>query len=477
MKLVWFRNDLRVHDNPALSDAVGSGESVLALFVHTPEQDRQTHHESFAKQALRLASLRELASALADLAIPLIWRQCPSYQEVPDCLASVCQRYAVDQLFFNSELLLNEQRRDHACRQRLEGEGVAVQTRHCETIIRPGQIRTQTDQMYKVFTPYKRSWIERLQQQGFEVRAIPDACARAARLDDDEALPDWQALIETSGSPGYRDDLWPAGEQAALARLRSFIEGKVDDYAEQRNTPSVAGTSGLSMYLAIGCLSPTQCLAALQSAHEGQESLFDDVWLSELIWREFYREIIHARPELVRGKAFNDKALDQWGDYPDRLAAWQEGRTGFPIVDAAMRQLNQTGWMHNRLRMVAAQFLNKLCWVDWRCGERYFMQTLIDGDFASNNGGWQWCSSTGADSVPYFRIMNPTAQSKTHDPDGTFIRRFVPELDTLDSKAIHCPTDQARADLGYPGPIIDYASARREALEQLSSHGGRPHAR
>ncbi|MCY1406591.1 Deoxyribodipyrimidine photo-lyase [compost metagenome] len=275
--------------------------------------------------------------------------------------------------------------------------------------------------------------------------------------------------------PASLSDLWPAGETEAHDRLQRFIDEAVDDYQLQRDFPAVAGTSQLSPYLAAGVISPRQCLLRALGHNHGE---FDSgnsglvTWINELIWREFYKHILNGYPRVSRHRAFRQEteALP-WRHAPDELKAWQEGRTGIPIIDAAMRQLLATGWMHNRLRMIVAMFLTKNLLIDWREGERFFMRHLIDGDLAANNGGWQWSASTGTDAVPYFRIFNPVSQSRRFDSQGWFIKRWLPELADTDEKNIHSPMPPAQlfATSNYPQPIVDLGSSRQRALNAFKN--------
>lgn len=264
--------------------------------------------------------------------------------------------------------------------------------------------------------------------------------------------------------------LWPAGEDEALQRLQRFADEQLEWYDQQRDFPVVPGTSQLSAYLAAGVISPRQCLHAAMTINRGEFASGNPgavCWISELLWREFYKHILVGYPRVSMGRAFRreTEAL-AWRHAPEELAAWQEGRTGLPIIDAAMRQLRDTGWMHNRLRMIVAMFLTKNLLIDWREGERWFMRHLIDGDLAANNGGWQWSASTGTDAAPYFRIFNPLSQSAKFDPEGRFLRHWLPELASLNKRDIHNP--DALGGLfgvaGYPRPMVDLSKSRERAL-------------
>ena len=454
-KLVWFRQDIRVNDNPALHHAAKSGE-VIAIYIEAKKQ-REQHHEAKAKVGLIYDSLLLLRETLNKLNIPLHIMTCEYFTDQTKLIKEVIKDHDVDAVFFNNEYPVNELERDSELVKDLEADGLEVNRFHGDMALEPNQVKNKQGDPYRVFTPYKKAWIEVHKTAPIEPLKEPEKQS----LDIKEQTTD-------DFSEEYREDLWPPGEKAALERVDRFL-GKVDQYKSKRDIPSVSGTSCISPYLTIGAISAKQCIHALLEHYEGDEQkLYGNTWFSELVWREFYRQILIDNPQITKHKAFNLSAKEVWVDNSEAFEAWKEGRTGFPIIDAAMRQLNQTGWMHNRLRMNAAMFLNKLCLVDWRLGEKYFMEKLIDGDFASNNGGWQWCSSTGADGAPYFRIMSPLSQSKRFDPKGDFIRKLVPELKELDDKSIHEPSVKQRENVGYPEPVIDYKAARKRALELLS---------
>src|SRR5476649_932740 len=317
--------------------------------------------------------------------------------------------------------------------------------------------------MYKVYTPFRRAFLERLAES--DSRSLP--APKARDIDGDVTL---HALTPFDYPQHDIGDDFPVGEDAARERLRRFCREQVQDYLEQRDLPAVDGTSSLSPYLAIGVLSPRQCFNRLRmECPEVLERRDGGAfgWLNELVWREFYRHLLVAWPMLCKHQPFIDWTdRVHWRHAPEDLQAWKEGKTGYPIVDAAMRQLNQTGWMHNRLRMIVAMFLIKDLLLDYRLGERYFMQNLIDGETAQNNGGWQWSASTGTDAQPYFRIFNPVAQSEKFDREGLFIKHWLPELAGLDKKAVHNPA--ALGGLfgvaGYPQPTVDLGRSRDRAL-------------
>jgi deoxyribodipyrimidine photo-lyase len=330
-------------------------------------------------------------------------------------------------------------------------------------ILPPGSVMTGNHEMYKVFTPFKNAWLRRLKE------SLPE-CASAPAQREGEKMPDATAMLDFDyPQQPFDASLFPATEKAAIAHLRHFCQHGAGEYDTQRDFPAIEGTSRLSACLTLGVLSPRQCLHRLLAEQpKALEGGPGAVWLNELIWREFYRHLMTYHPDLCKHRPFirwTDGV--SWQHDEKQLQAWQNGQTGYPIVDAAMRQLNETGWMHNRLRMITASFLVKDLLIDWRIGERYFISQLIDGDLAANNGGWQWAASTGTDAAPYFRIFNPTTQGQKFDAEGAFIRHWLPELAELPDKAIHDPwswADKQGVTLAYPRPVVDHKQARTATL-------------
>ncbi|WP_338878581.1 deoxyribodipyrimidine photo-lyase [Achromobacter veterisilvae] len=467
--LLWLRTDLRAHDNPALA-AAAEGGAATALFLAAPGQWRR-HGDAPAKVDFWLRNLRELSRELGRLGIPLKLLTVRDWSEAPDALAGFCRAHAIGHVHANAEWAVNERRRDEAVASGLRAMGVDWTLHHGASLLRPGTVLTGKGDCYRVFTPYARACRERL-------RTAPPRALPAPRP---QAPPAWRADPLPAAFEGFNapDDavraLWPAGEAAAGERLAAFADGVIDAYREQRDFPSLPATSCLSPYLAAGVLSPGQALRAALAANHGEldsGKAGAAAWIGELLWREFYQHLLAAHPALsMRQPMKPETAAVPWRQAPEDLRAWQQGRTGIPIVDAAMRQLLALGWMHNRLRMVAAMFLSKNLLIDWREGEAWFMSHLVDGDLASNNGGWQWSASTGADAVPYFRVFNPLSQSRRFDPDGAFLREWLPELAHLEARAIHDPSPMERAAAGYPLPIVDLAQSRLRALEAF---GGLP---
>ena len=460
--LVWFRADLRIHDNLALAAACRDKNAVvIGLFIATPQQ-WEAHAMAPRQAAFLWQNLQALHAALAQRGIPLYLRETGTFDDSLPLLKAFCEEHQVDALFYNYQYELNEHRRDLNVERGLEGK-VVCQGFDDSVLLPPGSVTTGSGEMYKVFTPFSNAFIRRLQE------GLPE-CVHAPNTREGGALSEPPALTPFNYPQEKVDDaLFPAGEQAALTRLRQFCQQKAAGYPDARDFPALDATSRLSACLALGVLSPRQCLHRLLAEQPGALTGGPGaVWLNELIWRDFYRHLLIAWPKLSRHKPFigwTEKV--RWQQSDDHFQAWREGKTGYPIVDAAMRQMNETGWMHNRLRMITASFLVKDLLIDWRRGERYFMTQLIDGDYAANNGGWQWAASTGTDAAPYFRIFNPTTQGEKFDAQGDFIRRWLPELRNIAGKAVHQPwawAEKQGVKLDYPRPIVDHKAARAATL-------------
>ncbi len=461
-QLVWFRNDLRVADNAALTAACKADDPVHACFVVTPEQ-WQEHDWSPARVQFVIAHANALAEDLAKLGIPMTFLQARRFDDSLEPLTQLCRDQNIARVHFNEEYGVNERRRDKALKQKLDDLDIETCKYRDQTVAPVGDILTQQGEPYSVFTPFSRrwrSWVDETQPAAFPIpKAIADP-VEPARLDE---IPDAfrdapPALVET-------------GEDAAHHQLEAFLSERAGAYKDDRDFPALDGTSQLSPYLANGVLSGRQCLLAARQA-QGMGGNQDGLttWISEIAWRDFYVNILYHYPRVSMHRAFKQEteAL-AWNPPGEQFEAWKEGRTGIPIVDAAMRQLNETGWMHNRLRMVTAMFLTKNLFIDWRLGEAYFMSKLVDGYLASNNGGWQWSASTGTDAAPYFRVFNPVTQSERFAPKGEFVRHWVPELAKLDNKRIHDPSKGGVIPGGYPRPIVDLKESRKEAIAKFQA--------
>lgn len=471
-RLIWFRSDLRVQDNSALNQAMGAGPSI-ALYLITPGQ-WQRHDDAPCKVDFWLRNLAQLSQALAALGVPLLIRRCDDWQAAPAVIAELCHAHEVCAVHVNEEYGVNESQRDRTVAAYLAQQAIDWYSHLDQIFFRPGSVLTRSGGYFQVYSQFRRVCYEHLHASLPAVQPTPRPQAPLPLPAD--PVP---TAVEGFATPSdLLRSLWPAGEQVAQQRLARFADEQVAYYQDERDFPAKPGTSQLSPYLAAGVLSPRQCLHAALAANKGE---FDSgnpgvvTWINELLWREFYKHILVGYPRVSMHRAFRlETEAVSWRQAPEELAAWQEGRTGLPIIDAAMRQLRETGWMHNRLRMIVAMFLTKNLLIDWRAGERFFMRRLIDGDLAANNGGWQWSASTGTDAAPYFRIFNPISQSQKFDPDGHFIRQWVPELAGLNKRDIHDPSALGGlfAPAGYPRPIVDMARSRQRALAAFKNLAG-----
>lgn len=459
--LVWLRHDLRVHDNPALFKAAELGQGTVAVYVHC---DAYVRLHTIAPVQLDFVRrhLHIMAKDLASLNIPLLIIRVQKPAEIAPELLRIAQSVQAEYCYFNAEYPLNELNRDIAVNQLLRDNGILVKRCHDRCVVPPGMIRNGQGDPYKVFTAFKKKWLQTMMPVAIKPLASPAkqpavSGVATASIDEINQLFSAHELRDLS-------ELWPAGENEAYRRLDLFIEKSLTHYLDQRDFPAIDGTSSLSPYFAVGSLSPRQAIAAVLAYTHGEwegGNAGANCWISELIWREFYQHVVVDYPQVCKRKAMQPHTeAFPWRYDKTLFAAWCEGKTGIPIVDAAMRQLNATGWMHNRLRMVVAMYLTKNCQIDWRWGEDYFMSQLIDGDFAANNGGWQWSASTGTDAAPYFRIFNPISQSERFDPNGDFIRKWIPEVAHLSNKHIHNPP----AMNNYPRPIVDLSASRKETI-------------
>ncbi|CAK3319898.1 deoxyribodipyrimidine photo-lyase [Vibrio crassostreae] len=474
--ILWIRRDLRIHDNPALVAAVENGVSI-AVFISTPQQWQQ-HHLAPIKADFIYRHLKQLESQLAEFGISLLHLKASDFDDQARQLIELYEQLDAKCVYANSEPEVDEQTRD----QQMISNGVNLQISSCDVMLPLGSVLNKQGEMFKVFTPFKNAWLKEVQVKGIICSPAPIVPAKLQQTQLQQTqrpqsqLPDDLKASRISADydfdfPRVDSSRWPLSQDVLGNVIPNFLTNKVNDYTRLRDIPSVKGTSGLSPYLAIGAVSPRWL--AIQLIQQQPDLLFDTQlpafsWLNELIWRDFYKHLMFHHPKLVKGANFQQKynGLDWYQDHPS-FKAWCEGKTGYPLVDAAMRQLVETGWMHNRLRMVVASFLTKHLLIDWRWGERFFMSHLIDGDFSANNGGWQWASSTGCDAQPYFRIFNPITQSEKFDPKGIFIRKYIPELQNIPDKHVHFPHDfiaKNGIDSEYWQPIVEHKQARLRAL-------------
>jgi deoxyribodipyrimidine photo-lyase len=473
MHLVWYRQDLRIQDHSALFHATSENKTV-ALVILSPSQWK-AHNESPTKFNLYLKQLKILQEQLNLKNIALHCIHTETWADIPNALYEFCNNYQITDIHFHTEVGVNEQTRDAKTATALYALDIQVHEYQDRTIFPLGSIRNQSGQPYQVFSAFKKKCMEQLligqfSQPYLDIQ-IQEKPTLFEQLNTD--LTSFESLY--SKQHQQIDALWPSGEDYAQQQLNEFIEDHLEYYHLERDLPHLNGTSQISTYLNLGILSIRQCLAALFAEsdqhvvlrHQGQE-----IWLNELLWREFYLHLMHDHPSLSKHQPFKKNTLNiPWRDAPEDLTAWQSGQTGIPIVDAGMRQMLATGWMHNRVRMICAMFLTKNLLIDWRLGEAWFMQNLIDGDLAANNGGWQWCASTGTDSAPYFRIFNPVSQSQKFDPEGAYIREWLPELAHLPTREIHNPyAKPTQTAFDYPHPIVDLKQSRLRAIETFKNY-------
>ena len=473
--LMWFRRDLRITDNAALHRALTTATQVSCAFVfdtdildRLPRADRRV--EFIHGSLLELDA--ELARANPCVAARLIVRQGKAVDEI----AALAARLQVDAVVANHDDDPYAVARDAAVRDRLSRQQCAFHTVKDHVIFERSELLTQAGAPYSVFTPYKKAWLNKV--DAFYLKAYPvERHATALAAAPGGLAVGVPPLSEIGFEPSNLSLLpIPLGCSGADAQLRDFLH-RIDDYQEARDFPARKGPSYLSVHLRFGTVS-IRSLA--REAHRRAEagSPGAATWLSELIWRDFYHQVLHHHPHVVDSafKPAYDAISWETGEAAEAaFAAWCEGRTGYPLVDAAMAQINRTGYMHNRLRMVVASFLVKDLGIDWRWGERYFAVHLNDFDLAANNGGWQWAASSGCDAQPYFRIFNPTSQSRKFDPDGAFIRRYLPQLAKLPDASLHNPGSAPPADLeaagielgrDYPMPIVQHEHARQRTLQR-----------
>ena len=451
--LHWFRNDLRLHDNTALAALLGRVDEWLPVFVIDPAL---MDTAGAARRDFLLDSLARLGAELESRGVPLLVRRGRPEVVLPRLMSEAGAKL----LSFNEDTTPAARHRDERVRARVERAGAEVVSRLDRVVFGADEVRTGAGGPFAVYTPYRNAWWRAWREE-------PRLPIRMPRLRP--AIPGF-ASDPIPAFSGAAAELPTGGERAAKRRLARFLDGPVAHYHEARDRPDLDGTSRLSPHLRFGTISVRECFdrAAEAAAADPRKREGVGKWLDELIWREFLAAVLEVHPRTRRENHRREYDALQWNDDDEGFAAWCEGRTGYPIVDAGMRQLRETGWMHNRVRMIVASFLTKDLLIDWRRGERFFFEHLVDGDPAQNTGGWQWAASTGTDAQPYFRIFNPTSQGTRFDPDGRYVRRWVPELEPLPDDVVHTPSRMPLlAD--YPSPIVDHAERRKLALERYSA--------
>ncbi|RFM24354.1 MAG: deoxyribodipyrimidine photo-lyase [Candidatus Thermochlorobacter aerophilum] len=469
--IVWHRRDLRIYDNTALNAARKVTKEILPLFIFADDILKERDDFSPACVKFMCESLSELCESYRRIGGKLILRK-GKFVEV---IKQVVKETEARAVYFNEDYEPAAKERDKKVTEELRKMGVEVKAFKDQVCFSPKEILTQQGRPYTVFTPYKKNWLSQIDKV-----PSPNDSVR------DIVTPDiFSISVPTLSELGLTFEgnlLVKGGERHGRAQFQHFLENKIRYYKEKRDFPSDDGTSLLSAHLRFGTISVREIIdksrKELDKA-EGKERDGIETFISEIIWRDFYFQILDHFPHVEKESFKPEYRALSWENREDYFEAWKNGRTGFPIVDAAMRQLNQTGWMHNRLRMIVASFLTKDLLIDWRWGEKYFMQKLVDGDMAANNGGWQWSASTGTDAQPYFRIFNPISQSKKFDAEGKFIKKFVPELKNIPEKYIHNPAEilqsspllqsewGVRLGIDYPFPIVNHEQQREKALKMF----------
>ncbi|WP_374447677.1 deoxyribodipyrimidine photo-lyase [Stella sp.] len=471
--IVWFERDLRLADNPALAEAVQSGRPVLPLFV-LDDATAGPWRRGAASRWWLDRSLAALARDLTTVGLPLLLRRGPAARAVPAVVAESGAAAVV----WNRRYEPWSRPRDAAIKEMLAQSGIAVRSHNAGLLREPWEVRTGEGEPYRVFTPFWRT----LRAIGVAGRPLPAPAAATApaSLPAGDRLEDWDLSPRRPDWAGGLRRTWSPGEAGARRRLTEFLSAGLAGYRDGRDRPDRPGTSMLSPHLHFGELSPRLVWSAVADAVAADPGLAagGEAYRRELGWREFSHHLLFHHDRLPDAPLRAEFADMPWRRAPDELRAWQRGRTGYPIVDAGMRQLWETGWMHNRVRMVVASFLVKDLLIPWQEGAAWFWDTLVDADLANNSASWQWVAGCGADAQPFFRVFNPVLQGRKFDPDGAYVRRFVPELARLPASWIHepwkAPADVlaeagVRLDRDYPRPIVDHGAARGRALAALEA--------
>lgn len=464
----WFRRDLRVTDNVALSEAAKRAEVVIPLFIFE-DAFRTGPDVGAARLAFLLQSVESLRNNLSELGHTLVVR-CGKSEEI---LPAFAKETGAQCVFANKRYEPYTQRRDERITGALLKMGVGFELFKDAVVWEEQEILNQTGKPYTVFTPYSKAW---------KLKPVPAPRARLKTTNIQHRTTN----IQSDPLPATPDELGhpltqaipPGGERVAMELLRKFMAGPVYSYTTNRNFPAMDGVSNLSPHLRAGTIGIRAIIAELNKAKAkavGAEALKScETFLNELIWREFYTQVLHNFPHVTKGAFRPEYDQLKWSDNEAHFQAWCAGRTGYPIVDAAMRCLNATGTMHNRLRMIVAMFLTKDLLIHWQWGERYFMKQLVDGDMAANNGGWQWSAGTGTDAAPYFRIFNPVSQAEKFDPGGQFVRQWIPELKDFPDDLVHQPWENPLllSKSKYPPRIVLHEEQREKCLAMFKAAKG-----
>ncbi|KLO14947.1 hypothetical protein SCHPADRAFT_825455 [Schizopora paradoxa] len=510
----WMRmEDLRIVDNRALSRASSKAQQdsvpLIVLFVISP-QDYKAHDRGARRIDFMLRNVALLKESLSELHIPLHTVSISPRKSIPSKVISLLQEWRASGLYANISYEVDELRRDIQTCELGTKKGMRCVFVQDRLIIDPGILKTKEGKVYSVYSPWQRQWLDTLNQNLDWLSEAPAPQANNSEVRQsktfgklfDSPVPEFVEGYQCEAEDGKNmTEFWPAGTEAASQMLDRFLntkarksqigevspltegaessakQNRISEYAEGRNRVDLDTSSRLSPYLTSGVISARECVRRTMTFLKAKQVKGDrgsgvGMWVQEIAWRDFYNHILAAAPRVSMGRPYHEKYANvKWETSEKHFQAWKEGRTGVPIVDAAMRQMNVFGWMHNRCRMIVAMYLTKDLMIDWRLGERYFSQNLLDGDLASNNGGWQWAASTGTDAQPYFRVFNPVSQSMKCDPDGAYLRRYVTELAKVKGKEIHDPSPDTADAHRYPRKLVDHKEARERALRRYKEPG------
>jgi deoxyribodipyrimidine photo-lyase len=489
----WFKSDLRTKDNRGLSLAASQAAKLsvplVCVYLVSP-QDFSAHLTAPIRVDFILRNLAVLKRDLAELDVPLYVETVEKRRNLPGRLVGLCKDWGARGVYCNIEYEVDELRREAKLTRDFVGEGMSFIALHDTCVVKPGELKSGAGGQISIYSPWHRKWCAYLNShlKELEEYARPSRNPGTAREMFKEVfesgIPEAPEGKRLSVEEKKRfEGMWPAGEEEAMQRLQKFIGEKIEKYHDTRNLPGGNGTSTLSPHLAAGTIAARTVVRMARDAAP-RKTLTDDrkqghsMWIGEVAWRDFYKHVLCHWPYICMNKPFKSEYSNIVWEYDmEQFKRWTEGQTGFPIVDAAMRQAKSTGYMHNRCRMIVASFLAKDLLIDWRMGEKWFMEHLIDGDFASNNGGWGFSASCGVDPQPYFRIFNPWLQSEKFDVEGGYIKRWVPELEGVKGKAIHDPygrgSEAEAKRKGYPRPMVDHKQARERCLERYKAGIGR----
>ncbi|KAI9717926.1 MAG: hypothetical protein M1812_004453 [Candelaria pacifica] len=488
----WYKCDLRMNDNKALHMAAEKAKSknvpLICMYIISP-QDFQAHITSPPRVDFILRTLQILKEDLAKLDIPLYVETFEKRKTIPGKMMDLWEQWGVSHVYANIEYEVDELRREALLTRHCLERGIAFTVVPDTCVIAPGELSSQQGKQYAVYSPWYRAWLAYMREHPEQLDPYdapgqnPDIAREKFKDIFDKPIPEAPENKRLNEGEKKRfKHLWPAGEHEAIERLNKFLDQKIGRYKDTRNFPAANTTAVISVHHAAGTLSARTSIRSARDVNSTKKldggHLGIVGWISEVAWRDFYKHVLAHWPYICMNKPFKPEYTNiEWSYDNELFKAWCQGRTGYPIVDAAMRQLTHIGYMHNRCRMIVASFLAKDLLIDWRMGERYFMETLIDGDFASNNGGWGFSASTGVDPQPYFRIFNPILQSEKFDAEGEYIRKWLPELEEVKGKAIHDPYARGAGDVaeknGYPKHIVEHKGARERALSRYKEGLGR----